>query len=107
MQERYNIYDALHIWHCLEKAKDGHGMYVGDIAEIYVQYLLPTDYDASAGKTLWLQASKNLRQIITMFCNTHYVDAFINGRLVGEWMDEYQLLHKCEVRIAAKEAGNE
>jgi hypothetical protein len=107
MFERYNVSNALHVWYCLEQAKDRSDPYGSDTAEIYVQHLLPIDFDASAGKALWIQASKNLRSILNMFCNSHCVDAFVNGRPIGEWMDEHQLLDRCEVRIAAKEIKNE
>lgn len=106
-EQSYDVSNALHVWYCLEQAKDRSDPYGSDIADIYVQHLLPSDYDASAGKVLWLQASKNLRNILTAFCNAHGVDAFVNGKPVGEWMDEYQLLHKCEVRIAVKEMTDE
>lgn len=102
MQEQYNISDALHVWYCLEMAKEGVGTYGGNSADIYVQHLLPPDYDTSIGKALWIQASKNLKQIVTAFCNMHGVDASINGKPVGDWMDEYQLVHKCEVHITPK-----
>jgi hypothetical protein len=96
-----DVSNALYVWSCLEQAHKRKNPFGGNTAEIYVQHLLPIDYDASLGKPLWIQASKNLYSILTKFCEVNNVKAFVNGQTAGDWMNEYQFLHRCEVRIEA------
>jgi len=88
---------SLYVWGMLEWARQGKHPYDGDTAEIYVQHLF---LDRSLKtKSSWTKASRILRAVIERFCQTYNVSAEVNGKAVGDWMDNYELRHKCDVRI--------
>ncbi|KKM04737.1 hypothetical protein LCGC14_1761190 [marine sediment metagenome] len=89
--------DSLYAWGMLEWARQGKHPYGGDTAEIYIQHLLPNW--PLEPKPPWTKASKILRAVIERFCQTYNVSAEVNGKTIGNWMDNYELLHKCDVRI--------
>ncbi len=98
----YSIDQALYIWSCLERAINKGALYGDDIVEVYVQHLLPKDYDTSVGKTLWKQAGKNLYNILISFCKENNAEAFVNGKELGNWLETYDLVHKCDVKVVRK-----
>jgi hypothetical protein len=98
----YATEQTLYIWSCLERARTRTLPYKDDTAEIYVQRLLPQDYNASTGKTLWKQAGKNLYSILSEFCKSNNVSAIVNGKTMGEWLNDYELNYKCDVKIVRK-----
>ena len=102
MEFKTDLSSVFHIWSQLESAKNNCNNIHGDIAEIYVQHLLPENVDYQI-KDLWKQAGKTLYFILKEFCELHNSKAFVDGKEIGEWMNDYSFLHKCDVRIAKKE----
>ncbi len=86
---------ALHIWMGLELAKDGKHPYGEDITEIYPLHLIPEEPVGNP----WMRAGKTLYELLKQFCQLNRVWASIDGRRMGEWMNEYKFFHKCDVRI--------
>lgn len=103
MSEQMTVPNALYVWSCLEQARNKKSPYGKDVTEVYVQNLLPDNYNPAIGKTLWVQASKTLYSITKTFCDSTNTKAFINGREIGEWMNECPILDRCEVRIEAQQ----
>jgi hypothetical protein len=102
MELKTDLSSVFHIWSRLEQASNNRDPMYGDMTEIYVQHLLPEDLDYQL-KDLWKQAGKALYSILTEFCNLHNARAFVDGKEIGEWMNDYSFFHKCDVRIAKKE----
>lgn len=94
-----DIFDTLFVWDSLQQAKDGINPYGKTVAEIYVQHLLPHKFEVEDEKEAWKQASKNLKKVVTKFCELNGVKAHIDGKEVGEWMNNFELRHKCDVSI--------
>lgn len=92
---------ALYVWNCLEQARDGKNLYGGDIAEVYAQHLAPNE----PVEDQWKHAGKALYALLRQFCNTNRVSAFVDGRPIGDWMNDYKFFHKCDVRISNDEQG--
>jgi hypothetical protein len=97
-----DLSSVFHIWSRLEQAKDKIDPMYGDETEIYVQHLIPDDADYQS-KDLWKQAGKALYSILQGFCECNNVKAFVDGKEIGDWMNDYSFVHKCDVRIASKE----
>ena len=94
---------ALHVWNCLELAKKGEHPYGGDMAEVYAQHLAPHEPVEDS----WEYAGKALYALLQQFCKVNGVCASIDGRLIGDWMNDYKFFHKCDVRIFDDEQSAE
>ena len=90
--------DTLFIWNALTQAARGTNPYGRSVAEVYVEHLIPRQTNVN-DSVVWVEASKNLHRVITNFCDTNHVQASVNGREVGDWLDSFELRHKCDVRI--------
>lgn len=90
---------ALYVWNCLEQARNGENLYGGDVAEIYAQHLAPNE----PVEDPWKHAGKALYALLRQFCNANRVSAFVDGRPIGDWMNNYKFFHKCDVRISNDE----
>ena len=90
-----NNEDILYVWFCLEQAKNNRHPYGGDTAEIFAQHCISKD----SSDNQWKQAGKNLYTVINQFCNIHKLSASVNGKEIGNWMNDYNFFHKCDVRI--------
>lgn len=86
---------AIHIWAGLEYAMNGKHPYGGDITEIYPQHLVSDN----STDDHWIQAGKTLYTILKQFCMANSVCASVDGRQLGDWMNEYRFFRKCDVRI--------
>lgn len=85
----------LYVWDCLERAKESKHPYGGDVAEIFAQHLVPKE----PTNDQWKHAGKTLYALLEQFCKVNRVEATVNGRKIGKWMEEFNLIHKCDVRI--------
>ena len=92
-----DITDTLYVWNCLAQAKEGINPYGRTVAEVYVEHLIPRLEETT--ENTWREASRNLHKVISNFCDVNCVQASVNGREIGDWMDDYELKHKCDVRI--------
>jgi hypothetical protein len=93
-----DIADTLFVWQCLTQAKEGTNPYGRTVAEVYVEHLIPRQVPTN-DRQVWVEAGKNLHGIIRDFCNINHVSASVNGVEVGDWLDGFELRHKCDVRI--------
>jgi len=91
---------AIHIWAGFEHAMNNVHPYGGDITEVYPQHLVP---DKPIGDP-WIQAGKTLYALLKQFCLVNDVCASVDGRQLGEWMNEYRFFHKCDIRIYKNES---
>ena len=98
-----DIADTLFVWNVLDQAKNGKHPYGIDIAEVYVKHLLPHSLEVASAADAWKQASRNLHTVLRNFCDLNCVKASIDGIEVGDWLDNYELKHKCDVRIYREE----
>jgi len=94
-----DISDTLFIWSMLEKAKEGTNPYGENVAEVYVKHLLPHKLEASNPHDVWKLAGRNLHTVLNNFCTLNGVKANINGQEVGDWLDNFEIMHKCDVLI--------
>jgi len=98
-----DIADTLFVWNVLSQAKDGVNPYGKNVAEIYVKHLIPIRFEVEDEADAWKQASKNLHIVLKNFCDLNSVNASVNGKRLGDWMDTYELRHKCDVLIYKEE----
>ncbi|MFA5024152.1 MAG: hypothetical protein WC523_04310 [Patescibacteria group bacterium] len=94
-----DISDTLFVWNSLDQAKRGINPYGKDIAEVYVKHLIPHKFDVENESDAWKYASRTLYSILKNFCEMNCVHANVNGQEIGDWMDDFELRHKCDVRI--------
>lgn len=95
-----NSLNTIHIWDALELAKNNIHPYGGNIAELYALHFLPERSDGNP----WKHAGKNLYSLLRAFCHYHNVDVTIDGRPIGNWMDGFKFIHKCDVRVIENES---
>jgi len=96
-----NSLDTLHIWNGLELAKDKAHPYGKDIAEVYALHFLPENPDGDP----WIHAGRNLYYLLTAFCYYHGVQVTVDGRIPGDWMNNFKFIHKCDVRVFKDESS--
>ena len=94
---------ALYVWAMLDQARDDKHPYGEHTAEIFAQHLIS---DGPITKDTWKQAGALLYKIIQQYCKVTSTKAFVNGREIGEWMNDFELLHSCEVRIDNGRSGD-
>lgn len=95
--------DALYVWASLEQARNGVHPYGGDMVEVFAQHLAPGEFDGDQ----WLEAGKTLYAVLRQFCMVNGVCASVDGKEVGDWMNDYRFFHKCDVRIYINEQDTE
>lgn len=95
-----NSLNTIHIWDALELAKNDIHPYGGNIAELYALHFLP---EKSNGDP-WKHAGQNLRNLLVAFCHYHNVSVTVNGKPIGDWMDGFKFIHKCDVKVLKNES---
>ena len=99
---KIDLPSVFYIWSRLKQAKDKSDPSFGNITEIYIEHLLPGDLDYQS-KDLWKQAGKTLYIILQEFCEQNNVRAFVDGKEIDNWMNDYSFFHKCSIRIMERE----